>query len=91
MEETASLRRMPGVWPVSTDRSAAGMCRRGRCQPSSWSSAMTARTAETPKRSATHEILLERRSGYLMSGEARQAYEQRAQSAQGVVEVSDKG
>ena len=29
----------------------------------------------SPRRSATHDIVLERRSAYLMTGEARQAYE----------------
>jgi alkylated DNA repair dioxygenase AlkB len=30
---------------------------------------------ESPRRAATHEIVLERRSAYLMTGESRQAYE----------------
>ena len=29
----------------------------------------------TPRRSATHEVVLDRRSAYLMTGESRQAYE----------------
>ena len=32
-------------------------------------------SAPTPRRSATHEIALDRRSAYLMTGESRQAYE----------------